>query len=101
MRLQEDPYLPADLPGLVRQLSMLHRQIATQVNLLSEGRLAAVTNAQATVPTSGVHAAGDIVRHAAPVTAGSPGDVYVSYGWVCVVAGEPGTWVELRIPTGT
>lgn len=100
MRLQDDPYLPSDLPGLVRQLTALYRQIASQVNQLSEGKLSAVTNAQPSAPTTGAHAAGDIVRHAEPVEAGSPGSEYVLFGWVCVAAGEPGTWVELRIPTG-
>lgn len=100
MRLQDDPYLPSDLPGLVRQLTALYRQIASQVNQLSEGKLSAVTNAQPEAPTTGVHAAGDIVRHAEPVEAGSAGSEYVLFGWVCVAAGEPGTWAELRIPTG-
>ena len=36
MRLQENPYLPADLPGLVRQLDTLYRSIAQEVNRLGD-----------------------------------------------------------------
>ncbi len=45
------------------------------------------------VPSSGEYARGDITWHRDP-TAGGP------LGWVCVTAGSPGTWVEIR-GTGT
>lgn len=45
MKVQEDPRLPADLVGMVRQLTTIWRDIAQQVNQLSEGRAVATYNA--------------------------------------------------------
>lgn len=100
MRLQDDPYLPADLPGLVRQFNNLWRQLATQVNQSSEGRIAAVTNADVTAPVSGEWERGDFVRNREPAEQGVPGARYVVFGWSCVASGSPGAWVPLRFPTG-
>jgi len=77
------------------------RDVETQVNGLSEGRIAAQYNAQTAAPTTGVNAQGDYVRNSAPVVAGSGGSQYVITGWICVTSGEPGTWVECRTLTGT
>ena len=101
MRLQADPYLRAEaLPALVRQLDTLYRQIATQVNGVTEGQIAAITNAATAAPTAGDYVQGDQVRNAAPTELGSPGSAYVVLGWVCVDSGNPGTWVEARALTG-
>lgn len=100
MRLQDNPYLPHDLPGLVRQLDNLYRQIATQLNQLSEGGITAVTNAATAPPASGTWTAGDFIRNAAPAEAGSTGARYVVAGWICVASGEPGTWRQCRYLTG-
>lgn len=51
-------------------------------------------------PTSGHWAAGQRVRNSAPSEAGSAGSKYVILEWVCVTAGEPGTWLEVRALTG-
>jgi len=40
-----------------------------------------------TAPTTGVHEAGEYVSNSAPAV-GAP------KGWICTVAGEPGTWVS-------
>lgn len=32
MKVQDNPYLPSDMPGLVRQLTTLHRQYAARIN---------------------------------------------------------------------
>jgi len=73
---------------------------ATQVNMLSEGRLSAVNNASTAAPTVGPNAQGDFVRNSAPVEAGAASSKYVVFGWVCVASGTPGTWVPCRFLTG-
>lgn len=102
MRVQDAPYLPTNVDALVRQLTDLHRQIGVQLNQLSEGQIQAVTNAATAAPTGAVAAyqQGDKVWHSAPVEAGAPGAKYVEVGFVCVVAGSPGTWVPMRVLTG-
>lgn len=79
----------------------LMRDIETKVNNLAEGRLAGRHNAQTAAPTTGVNAQGDFVPNSNPSVLGSPGSRYVITGWICTVAGEPGTWVECRTLTGT
>lgn len=102
MRLQTDPYLRADqgIGPLTRQLDSLYRQTATQVNLLAEGCIQAVTNAATAAPTAGEHFQGDRITNSAPSELGSPGSKYVVLGWICVASGTPGTWVQMRAPTG-
>lgn len=99
MRLQDNPYLPGD-SALVRQLDTLWRQTAQQVNQLSEGQLVATYNAATAAPTTGTWARGDFIANAEPSELGSPGSQYVLRGWVCTVAGTPGTWVQCRFLTG-
>ncbi len=72
--------------------------IATQLNLLSESKLAAKYNAQSAVPTTGTYAVGDFVPNSAPAELGSAGSKYVIEGWVCVTA--PTTFVQKRFLTG-
>ena len=93
-KLNTQPRIAAD-PSLVREL----REHAQQVNSLTEGRLAAYYNAQTAAPTTGTHAKGDIVRNTAPADSGTAGNKYALYGWLCVVGGTPGTWVECRFMT--
>lgn len=100
MRLQADPHLPLDLPFLVRQLDSLYRQIAGQLNRLSEGYLEATTNADIAAPTTGDWNRGDFIRNREPAELGSSGSKYVVMGWVCVASGAPGTWVPCRVLTG-
>lgn len=102
MRLQSDPYLRADhdLPALVRQLDSLYRQIATQVNLLSEGHIQAATNAANAAPTTGEYKRGDQVRNLIPIEVGTAGSKTAVIGWVCIASGNPGTWVQMRVLTG-
>src|SRR5437762_5039496 len=82
------------------------RAICNQVNPLSEGKLAGRYQAQASVPSGSVAAAvSDIVWDSNATVRGSvvPGIAadYVRLGWVVNVPGNPGTYQELRIPTGT
>lgn len=96
MRIPQEPRLPSDMPGLVRQLTDLHRQTATQVNMLAEGYVGAATNADTAAPTTGDHFQGDFVRNSEPTELGSAGNEYIILGWYCTVSGTPGTWVEAR-----
>lgn len=76
------------------------RDHAVQVNLLSEGKIAARYSATTASPTTGTWARGDYVTNSEPSELGSGGSKYVIKGWICVVAGEPGTWVQDRCLTG-
>jgi hypothetical protein len=73
---------------------------AVQVNLLTEGRAAAVYNALPSIPTAGQNAIGDFVRNSAPAELGTAGSKYLVFGWTCTVAGTPGTWLPVRTLTG-
>lgn len=82
------------------------KAITSQLNQLSEGRLTARYQAQSTVPTTVVsNAVGDITWDSNPTVIGSiaPGVAasYVRLGWVCTVAGTPGTLKEIRVAVGT
>lgn len=96
MRLRTNPLIPGAHINLLAEL----RDHAAKVNLLADGRLAAIDNAQPAAPTSGDHAQGDFVRNRAPTEAGIVGAKYVVFGWLCVASGSPGTWVDCRFLTG-
>ena len=100
MRLPSDPRLPTGEANLRTRLTDLHRDVAQQVNGLSEGRLAATYNAQTAAPTTGTHALGDFVRNSAPAELGIVSAKYIITGWVCTAAGTPGTWLQVRTLTG-
>lgn len=95
MRLNNTPRKPVDA-----ETDVWYRQIAKQVNGLSEGRISASHSALTAAPTGGTWAAGDFVRNSAPSEAGTAGSKYVNVGWVCVTGGSPGTWVQCRYLTG-
>ncbi len=95
-RLNTTPRVGVNDPVLQREL----REHATQVNNLTEGRIAAVTNATTAAPTSGPNQQGDFVRNSAPTELGSASSKYVIFGWVCVASGTPGTWQQCRFLTG-
>ena len=97
MKLNTTPRVGVADPVLQREL----REHALQVNLLSEGRLTAQYSALTTVPTTGTYAAGDFVRNSAPSELGTAGSKYVIYGWLAVVGGTPGTFVQCRFLTGS
>jgi hypothetical protein len=99
-RLLADPRLPSDQQQLVLRLATIIRDLTNQLNNLTEGRVSAVQNAQATIPTAGTNAVGDFVRNSVPVELGVAASKYVVFGWVCTVAGTPGTWLPVRTLTG-
>jgi hypothetical protein len=77
-----------------------YREIATQVNGLSEGRMSASYTALTAAPTSGTWTQGDMVKNSNPSELGTAGSKYVIHGWQCLAGGTPGTWVECRYLTG-
>ena len=81
-------------------LQRVFRETATQVNLLTEGRVSAVQNAATSVPTTELNARGDFRLNALPSELGSASSRYIIHGWRCVLGGTPGTWVECRFLTG-
>jgi hypothetical protein len=96
MKLKTTPLVGATDPVVQREL----REHATQVNMISEGRIAGFYGALTAPPASDVWMQGDEVRNSAPTELGTAGSKYVIDGWKCVVSGTPGTWVQKRFLTG-
>lgn len=95
MKLNTTPRVNVDA-----ETTRWYRQIAQQVNALSEGSIAANYNAAGAAPTVGTWAKGDQLKNSAPAELGSASSKYVITGWICTAAGTPGTWLELRSLTG-
>ncbi len=76
------------------------RDLQNRLDLVAGGFLSGARNTATSVPTTGTYAVGDFVRKSDPVEAGSASSKYVIYGYLCTVAGTPGTWVECRFLTG-
>lgn len=106
MRVPQQLNLPNAAEGvpflqqMVSKLTSAWANMATQVNATSEGLITGATNAATTPPTTGDHQRGDMLRNSAPSELGTAGSKYVVIGWQCVVAGTPGTWVQMRCLTG-
>lgn len=96
MRLNANLILPGESIDLLRQL----RDIAKQVNGISEGQAYAHHGAMTAAPTTGSWAQGDFVLNSAPTEEGTAGSKYVIHGWRCSVPGTPGTWLQCRFLTG-
>lgn len=77
-----------------------YREIARQVNGLSEGAISASYNALTAAPTAGTYQQGDFIKNSAPAELGTASSKYVVTGFLCVVSGTPGTWVQTRSLTG-
>lgn len=94
MRLSLNANLPInnDLGQLKTRLFDLFKQIAVQVNGISEGNAASFYNAATAAPTTGDWAVGDFIRNSAPSRR------TLTIGWVCTTAGTPGTWTPVTIP---
>jgi hypothetical protein len=95
MKLNKTPRKPVDA-----ETDLWYRQVAQQVNALSEGLMSASYTALVAVPSSGAWTQGDFVKNRTPVEAGAALSKYVVAGWLCVSSGTPGTWVQCRNPTG-
>lgn len=96
MKANTTPRVGTNDPILQREL----REHATQINLLSEGRIAGWYTAVTAAPTSGTWLQGDSVKNSAPTELGVAASKYVIEGWICVASGAPGTWVQKRCLTG-
>ena len=96
MKTNTTPRVGTNDPVLQREL----REHATQINLLSEGHIAASYNALTSAPASGTWMQGDSVKNSAPSELGTAGSKYVIEGWICTVSGTPGTWLPKRCLTG-
>lgn len=96
MKTNTTPRVGTSDPVLQREL----REHATQINLLSEGRIAGFYTALTAAPTSGSWMQGDSIRNSAPTELGVATAKYIIWGWTCVVSGTPGTWVQNRFLTG-
>lgn len=88
------------------QLGDVVRAICNQVNLLSEGRISARYQAQASVPSSVAAQVSDIIWDSNTTVRGSvaPGVAasYIRLGWVCTVASPTAaSWEEMRVLTGS
>lgn len=90
MKLRASPRVGIQNPDLQAEF----REHAQQVNGLSEGRIAANYTAATAAPTTGLYQQGDFVKNSAP-TGATP-----ILGWVCTVAGEPGTFVAVTVGGG-
>ena len=79
------------------------RAIARQVDGLTEGGISYKDNAVSSAPTSSAvsHATGDWKWKLNTTVQGTAGSQYVTFAFLCVAPGSPGTWVELRGLTGT
>lgn len=83
------------------------KAICTQVNLHAEGRLSGRYAAAASAPAGSAvaYAVSDITWDSNATVRGSiaPGVAanYVRLGWICTVAGRPGTHEEIRVAVGT
>lgn len=69
-------------------MTYLFRDVAFQLNALSEGQLQAITNAQSSVPTTGKWNQGDFVANSTPTELGSAGSKYIIVGWRCTASGD-------------
>lgn len=101
MRLASDPRFPGvNTPNFLTQLTNIYRDITKQLNGISEGQIQAVTNAGSAAPIMGKYQIGDKVWNSTPAEAGAPGSKYITIGFICTVAGTPGTWLPMRTLTG-
>ena len=100
MKVDPYPRFPADPAQTLRKLTDLHRALALQLNLLSEGTQGACHAAQTSVPTTGTYATGDFVLNSAPAELGAAAAKYIIHGWRSVAGGTPGTFVQCRFLTG-
>ncbi len=98
MRLPLEPRFSST--ELINTLTRRWRDLADQVNGITEGRIEKHHTAYTAAPTTGNHFQGDEVKNSAPTELGGAGSKYVIVGWKCVTSGTPGTWVQMRTLTG-
>lgn len=108
-RVEDDPSLPyitgdheEDMRRLYQVLHDRFRDIARQVNALSEGKIRAHYNAHSAEPSGVVVAQGDFFMNSRPEEIGTGGNKYVLAGWTAIVDGtaSAASIVQVRTPTG-
>jgi hypothetical protein len=83
------------------QMLDMARQIEDVINRAFEGRIYQRYSASAAPTGSTVSwQVGDEVWNNNPMEAGGVGSKYIIRGWICIAAGSPGTWREMRTLTG-
>jgi hypothetical protein len=99
-RLFLEQYLQKDYDFAL--MSEQFRQIEDAINRLSEGRIYQAYNAASSAPsgTTVAYQVGDFVRNSTPTELGGAGSKYIVWGFICIGAGTPGTWREMRFLTG-
>ena len=95
MKVNKTPRILRD-PALQRELE----DHATLINLMTDGSLTGTNNAMPAAPLGGMYARGDYVRNSLPAELGAVGSKYVVLGFVCILGGTPGTFVQCRALTG-
>lgn len=95
MKLNPNPRTNVDA-----ETARVFREVANQVNALSEGTFTAHYQSATSAPTTGTAAQGDFVYNSNPTELGGAGNKYVIRGWICVAGGTPGTWLQSRFLTG-
>jgi hypothetical protein len=105
VRLDPNPQLPqnADSPysqSLYQSLTRYFQALGLKVNGIADGKASAIDNAVPSAPTTGQFNIGDFIRNSAPTELGTAGSKYTLDGWVCVLAGNPGTLLQRRSLTG-
>lgn len=97
--LPTDPRLPT--PENISQGRLVTRLYEILRNMANVINGSYMWDSQGTsAPTTGTWSQGQMVKKTDTVEAGTAGSKYVITGWVCVTAGTPGTWVEMRTLTG-
>jgi len=86
--------------SLDAETTRFYRDVAQQVNALSEGRLVAFYTSLPAAPTVGTWSKGDFVLNSNPAELGTAGSKYLIHGWRCSASGTPGTWLQCRFLTG-
>ena len=99
MKLPLDPRLPLiagdTIRPLIQRLYELFRENAKAHND------SYMWDTQGTAaPTTGTWAQGDKCKNTSPTESGAAGSKYIITGWICTVAGTPGTWLQMRSLTG-
>ena len=82
----------------LNKLSMVANTISRYSHINNSWQKKTIESTMA--PTTGTWTVGDKVYNSNPGQAGTAGSKYIITGWLCVTAGTPGTWLEMRSLTG-
>jgi hypothetical protein len=99
-RLNEQIQLGADANRMRVAITEHLRNHAREINRVKAGYFAPRLNTATAAPTTGTWAVGDFIANETPSELGTASSKYVVEGWLCVVGGTPGTWVDKRFLTG-